>query len=672
YGVGVVTGRVSDIIAVDIDEGSGKNGAQGLERLQEVYGPLPHTLTALTPSGGRHLIFNYPKNVRGKIKGVTNLGDAILGCDTHVDIRADGNQINVAPTRRGASAYVWHTPFDSTVLADLPPLWIELLQSPTSAPGDQCSSGKVPEGKRNDMLMSYVCKLIRQGMGEHDLLLTAHAWNEERCEPPLARGEVDRCVRGLYARYASKPATNWDEIGNADWYVARNKTEIRYTDQEGWLTWRGDQWKVDTKDVDGIRRMKGFAAELRAEMELVPDPEVRKSGLAWARKSASFATMSNALKIARSSPEIAAHINDFDKDPVRFAVKNAVIDLTCGGATPHSPDYKITRLAPVSYDPEAKAPLWERFLDQTFAGNQDLIRYMQTLAGYFCTGLNIEHSIWVFHGGGRNGKGVLTGVLRHVLGPNAQSPQRDTFVLKTNDGIPADLAALRAARLCIADEFPTDKKPNEELLKQISGGDPITARHLYKDPFTYHPTYKLILVTNKRLPFSTNFALWERLREIPFLETVAEKDRNPNLKIELQKEASGILNWMIRGAETYFRDGLQTPASVKAATEQAHDQIDSVKGFKDEMIIDYPGAKIGNQVLYDHYTTWCKENGHRPVPSGDFKKELETRFGLKSKRGAGGNVWHNIAIAADADEGFKVDIASILEKSLNHRENRVN
>ncbi|MGQ7794715.1 bifunctional DNA primase/polymerase, partial [Faunimonas sp. B44] len=174
YGVAIVTGRVSDIIAVDIDEGPGKNGAQGLERLQEVYGPLPHTLTAQTPSGGRHLIFNYPKNVTGKIKGVTNLGAAILGCDTNVDIRADGNQINVAPTSRAESAYVWQTALDETPLADLPPAWVGLLA------GDQCpwTGGihplGIPEGSRNARLTSYLGMLRAKGLEEEDIVALAH------------------------------------------------------------------------------------------------------------------------------------------------------------------------------------------------------------------------------------------------------------------------------------------------------------------------------------------------------------------------------------------------------------------------------------------------------------------------------------------------------------------
>ena len=94
------------------------------------------------------------------------------------------------------------------------------------------------------------------------------------------------------------------------------------------------------------------------------------------------------------------------------------------------------------------------------------------------------------------------------MGPYARTARRDTFVEKQNDGIPNDLAALRGGRICVCDEFPKNRRPNEELLKQISGGDPITARFLQKEDFTYQPTYKVAIITNNRLKFDhTSYAI---------------------------------------------------------------------------------------------------------------------------------------------------------------------
>ncbi|MGQ7794691.1 phage/plasmid primase, P4 family, partial [Faunimonas sp. B44] len=472
-------------------------------------------------------------------------------------------------------------------------------------------------------------------------------WNADNCDVPLPADEVERTARGIM-RYS--PGQFWTELGNSYRFLAAFSKELRFTRARGWLFWADTHWEFDSKNLDCMERMKKVAALLRAEVANIKgDDDLKKKGASWVTKSESARTMSNALELARSAPEVRADINDFDRDPYLFAVENAVIDLRTGVAHSHCPDQLITRLSSVIYDAAAtQAPRWERFLDQTFAGDKELISWVQRVLGYTMTGLNNESKLFVCYGEGRNGKGVLMNILRHILGPFAQSPQRNTFIVNGNKGIPDDLAALRGARAVICDEFPTNSKPNEELLKQVSGGDPITARALYGDYFTYVPSYKLFLITNKRLNFSAySQALWARVLEVPFSVVVPEKDRDPHLADALKKESSAILNWMVRGAQAYFSEGLAPPSAVISATASARGETDSVKAYRDEVILAAPGQMVGATRLYDHYVSWCRENDHVAVKKAEFKKQFMNRFGTPYVRHSAGWFWDGISIMHD-------------------------
>ena len=648
-GVGIATGRGSGIVVVDIDNKPGKDGETGLRLLEAALGKLPKTLEAETPSGGRHLIFSYPTGIDAALKNATNLGEHLVGRETFVDIRGDGGQINVEPTRRSAGSYCWTSEPEHTDLAELPARWVEYLLGGLDArPAPmEPSIGKIHEGSRNDRLTSYLGGLRAKGLEEEELVALARQWNNDNCVPLLDSVEVERTARGI-CRYPANTADHWTERGHAELFVKQNANDIRYTPEEDWLIWDGKAWKRDVKDIEINHRLMKLADHVRQQVENIPagEADFKDAGRKWIKKIESAATITNCTKLSRSMPEVRATIDQFDANPNLFACSNAVIDLTTGEVRPHQRNDMITKMSPVVFDATATAPRWEAFLDRVFNSNRELIDFVQRTAGYCLTGLNREHRIWCAYGSGRNGKGVFFSVLRSILGPYAVTPSRDLFIVKTFGGIPNDLAALRSARMCVCDEFPTDKHPNEELLKQVSGGDRVSARLLHHEFFEFEPTFKVFLVTNQRLKFrASSLAFWSRFQEIPFEVTIPEEERNENLKEELiREEASGILNWMIAGARLYFDHGLKIPQIVRSATDAAQREADSVAAFMGERTIQAPEAETSARLLLSGYQSWCTENSFEPVSSSEFRRALTDRFGLIQRKTAACNLWRGVRL----------------------------
>ena len=161
-------------------------------------------------------------------------------------------------------------------------------------------------------------------------------------------------------------------------------------------------------------------------------------------------------------------------------------------------------------------------------GNEDLIAYMQRLVGYSLTGLTGEQIMPILYGSGANGKSTFIETVSAILGDYAQQTPTETLVATHNNGIPNDLARLRGARFVSAVETGEGNRLDEGLVKQMTGGDRITARFLRQEFFEFTPVFKLFLATNhKPVIRGTDEAIWRRIHLIPFRVMIPEGERDP-------------------------------------------------------------------------------------------------------------------------------------------------
>ena len=286
------------------------------------------------------------------------------------------------------------------------------------------------------------------------------------------------------------------DLGNAERLVDRHGADLRFCHAWGkWLVWDKQRWNPDTTD-EIKRRAKDTVRGLYAEAATIEEEEIRKALIKHALKSESEHRINAMVALAESEPGVSVTPDQLDSDPWFLNVGNGTLDLKTGELRLHQRENLITKLAPVEYDPDAKCPLWKAFLDRIMAGNADLKKFLQKAAGYVLTGDTREQCLFIFYGVGANGKSTLLIVLQAAMGDYATTTPTESLMLKQGGSVPNDIARLVSTRLVCAVEAEEGKRLAEVLIKQMTGQDRLTARHLYREFFEFTPQFKIVLAAN--------------------------------------------------------------------------------------------------------------------------------------------------------------------------------
>ena len=423
----------------------------------------------------------------------------------------------------------------------------------------------------------------------------------------------------------------------ADRFAAR----LRYVrERKAWLAWGEGRWRVDVTG-EAERAAKEIARErLRLAADL--EGKERDRAAAWALHSQSDARLQAMLRQASSELPLVLRAEQLDADPMLLSCANGVIDLQTCSLRPHDPADLVSLGTEISYDPAATCPRWERFLVEVFAGDMELIAWLQRLVGYCLTGDVREHVVAVLHGTGGNGKDTFIKPLVRVLGDHALASPFATFMRTRDEGRPRnDLARLHRARLVVASESSEDRRLDEAVVKLVSGGGRVPARFLFGEFFEYAPRFKVWLVTNHRPRIDGNDdAIWRRLREIPFeVSFIGREDRT--LDDKLADELPGILTWAVTGCCQWQARGLGTCGAVERATREYRLDEDVLGAFiADRCEL---AGEVEPHVLRAAYEAYSRDRGERPLTASHLGRRLKER-GITRAKPAGALVYRGISL----------------------------
>lgn len=468
-----------------------------------------------------------------------------------------------------------------------------------------------------------------------------------------------------------KPGTKSTDRANAARLIDQYGNKACYCSQlspvyqpKNWFIWNGIRWKQD--DSDEIYRLGDKVREAVDYLVYLEEDEQQRKAL---RKVAIDLESSNKVgkMLLTASKFLPIKLDQLDIDPWLLNLTNGTMNLKTGYLSKHQQENYITKVCPVEYDLLATAPTWKAFLDKIFSGNKDLINFMQKVVGYSLTGSTREQVVFFLYGTGKNGKSTFIDTIRHLLGDYAMQTPTSTLMTKRNEGIPNDIARLKGARFVSAVEAEEGKRLSESLIKQLSGGDMITARFMRAEFFEFKPQFKLLFATNhKPIIRGTDNAIWRRIRLIPFSVTITEDERDPELPSKLLEELPGILNWAVEGCLKWQEEGLGLPNEVATATNEYQVESDILAGFIDDLCTVNPLAKTAKSEFYKEYCSWCEETGERALSQRQLGSRMiergfsETRIGPKGSR-----YWQGVGLITDTTDTTDV------KNTIVSRENKV-
>jgi putative DNA primase/helicase len=367
------------------------------------------------------------------------------------------------------------------------------------------------------------------------------------------------------------------------------------------------RWAMDYED----RRIREVTKDLARAL-----PESDRNAVKFKRESMSPVGISGCVRMAETDPRVSILANELDSHLELLNAPNGVVDLRTGLVREHDPTLLLSRITAYPAAIEEPHPRWDKFLMETFGGDLELINYINRLFGLALLGTITEHILPFLHGIGANGKSVLTSVLQGLLG-NADNggyavSAPDGFLMAGRENKhETEMARLRGARLVVCSEQTSGRRFDEQKVKRLTGDDVLTGRFMRGDFFDFRASH-LIWVMSNHLPEvkEGGLSFWRRVRLIPFKHVVPEDQQIKDYQeVLLATEGAAILGWAIAGAVEVLRDGMQTPESVLAATQEYELSEDTLASFIKERCIQMPHFWVPMSKLREEYLAYCDEMG---------------------------------------------------------------
>lgn len=465
--------------------------------------------------------------------------------------------------------------------------------------------------------------------------------------PQNTSNEVPAIENATVGETGQRRYYTYDDTGNALRFRDANAGLIHYNHVDGcWIYWDGVRWASD-ENGEIKRRADKMLADMAKDLKEMQDDPAYNAYKKHLSRSRSHRGKEGFIAEARHLEGVPVLPSEMDRAGNAFNVRNCLISLKTGRTAEHDKKYMISKLAPVTYDENAKCPRWDRFIEEITCGDKSLQLYLQRMIGYCMTAYTKEQCMFFLYGNGSNGKSVFVDTIAYMLGEYAASCQPETVMMRDrNNTARGDLARLKGARMVVTSEPNDGCRLDEGIVKQMTGGteNKLTARFLYGREFEFSPEFKIVMSTNyKPVIKGTDNGIWRRVRLIPFTAEFTKENRDPQLTEKLRRELPGILNWAIAGAVGWCKEGLPPCAIIDEAGQEYRSEMDRVQQFLDDCTTRSESSSTQASTLYKCYKAWCSEQGDRfPVGSTKFFMELKRRF--KSRKTEAYNEYIGIKI----------------------------
>lgn len=559
----------------------------------------------------------------------------------------------------------------------------------------------IPEGSRNATLSHYAGRILKR-FGNTDEAHKHFAEVAACCQPPLEQSELDsiwRSAQRFYGKVAAQEGyippeqynqdlqlkpSDYSDVGQATVLAKEYEGKLRYSPSTDFLVYNGRFWEESKPKSQAVaqelttRQLEEAETEIKKatdEMmkngawELLASMGPKKAAVAFSSEQArSFQKYENATAYRnyaikrRDSKYITAALKEahpmveidqrqLDADEFLLNTPSATYDLRIGlpSAHEHTPADFITKQTTVDPSDDGM-DIWQDALETFFCADNELIDYVQEIAGLSAIGKVCVEGLIIAYGEGRNGKSTFWNTLSCVLGTYSGNMSADTLTVGCKRNVKPELAEAKGKRIIIAAELEEGMRLNTSNVKQLCSTDEIYAEKKYKDPFSFVPSHTLVLYTN-HLPKvgAIDAGTWRRLIVIPFNAKIEGSSDIKNYADYLFNKAGGaILKWIMTGAKRVIEKDyhIVKPAVVEAAIQKYKDNNDWLSQFLDECceIDSSYSAKSGD--VYNAYRSYCMQVGDYIRSTTDFYTALECA-GFERKRSKSARLLFGLQLKSD-------------------------
>lgn len=666
-----VMGHAVDLVDIDPRNGGDatKSGLMAAGLWPRSYG------TAATPSGGTHDFI--------RALGERSRDDLAAGLDVKAgDAAGEGRgfawiapTVKLSKTTGEIAAYRWLNPPQLDDIDEMDDSGDEIANMIRQARTPKLTATSAPyslpatikSGQRDGELYRYACSLRARNVPVSEAMkLMRNAFDGNVEQPAGDRYPLEKALRKIDEAWAkheagpskrvpptrrvsalpTPPISSADPIATIEQTPHRGQLRIAYrlaaghadrlmyVHGMGWHYFDGQRWAEDDRGV--AKRAVVDVLRVSLEEAVALDSDERDKLIADVRRCETANGLAGVLELAAALVPFAHTVAALDADPYMLNTASGTLDLRTAELRPHDPTDRCTKVTRAGFDPEARSEAWEQFLDQVLP-DPAVRGYLQRLAGLSLLGKVTEHVFTVITGTGANGKGTTYSALLNALGDYGHAAESDLFMqAKSNpNGATPAMMGLRGKRLVVVSETERDQRLAVALMKNLTGGDLITARPLYGKPVTFHPSHTSLMITNF-LPkvAGDDPAVWRRIRVIPFDVVIAAEDRDPLLGERLELAADAILTWAVAGYRQYAQTGLSEPEAVLRATGDYQHASDAIARFVAETCYLSPHAFSLTGELFTRWTQWAAEEGIEALSQKRFGEALD-KHGYPTAGGSG-------------------------------------
>lgn len=434
--------------------------------------------------------------------------------------------------------------------------------------------------------------------------------------------------RVILDNFTNYPLT---DIGSSKLYADMFKNELRFVREMGlYFYYNGKVWVKDVGSIFAKRLAKKFAVEAVDKANGITDDKTREVYVKYYNKFNNFNAREKLVKDAQTVYLI--DYSEFDNRPELYNCQNGTFNLETGRLQKHNANDMLTQISNVTYDADARCERWVRYIDEIMEKDKPSENLLQMIAGHCLSGSTKFECFFMLYGKNtRNGKGTFNSTMMKMHGDYAQALNPESLSVKSfynNSEAPNEaIASLAGVRYVCVSEPGENLVLNSDLVKTLTGGDPIRARFLKQHFFTYIPCFKIVINTN-HLPKILDDTVFEsdRLVLLNFDVHFDADSRDNTLKKQFIKpeNLSGIFNWCYEGYKMLERSRtLKMPSKSKILFDRYRDESDIEKQFISEILTPVEGARLKFKSVYDEYKDWAKDNGYGQCSRKTFKARLE-------------------------------------------------